>query len=265
MTESLLLREDRGPVVVLTMNRPDKRNALSRSLISALSDAFDQIAASPGSRAVILAGAGKTFCAGMDLREAADVGAAPEAEKQAVDDVQSIAHLIDQVHRLPRPTIAAVGGDALAGGAGLALACDFVVMAAEAHIAFPEVRRGLVAAVVLHDLVRQVGDRRARELLLTGAPIAATDAQRWGLANRVVAAEWCVEEAKALAQSLLESAPRALATTKRLLDEATARPKDLRGAAAISASVRVGDEADEGMRAFLEKRRPNWFPSESSA
>ena len=130
-----------------------------------------------------------------------------------------------------------------------------------ARIGYPEVKRGLVAAIVMHDLIRQVGDRRARQLLLSGDLLPAQEAERWGLVNRVVPPDRCLDEAVALAQSLAEAAPDALATTKRLLDEAWGRPKTLRGAAAVSAAVRVGDEAIEGMRAFLEKRPPSWAAS----
>jgi methylglutaconyl-CoA hydratase len=258
VSNSLVLREDLGPVVVLTLNRADKRNALSRELIANLSDALDRVAANPTTRAVVLTAEGPTFSAGMDLKEAAELGDSIEAEKRAVDDVQGIAHLINQLHKLPRPTIAAVQGDALAGGAGLALACDLVILADSAKIGYPEVLRGLVAAVVMQDLVRQVGDRRAREMLLTGIPVTAQVAERWGLVNRVVPAERCRQEALQVAQSLLAAAPLALLSTKRLLDEATGRPADLRGAAAVSASIRVGDEATEGIRAFVEKRAPHW-------
>lgn len=256
---SQLHREDQGPITILTLDRPEKRNALSRALIAELSDTLDQIASEPGVRVLVLAAEGPVFCAGMDLKEAAESGETAESEQRAVDDVQAIAHLINQVHTFPRPTVAALQGAALAGGAGLALACDLVIAAEDARLGYPEVRRGLVAAIVLHDLVRQVGDRRARQLLLTGAPIDATTAERWGLVNRVVPRTRCREEAIGLAHSLLNSAPRAIVTTKRLLDEATSRPDDqLRGAAAISASVRVGDEAAEGMQAFIEKRDPRW-------
>jgi methylglutaconyl-CoA hydratase len=258
MSEPSVLRSNRGPVAILTLNRPEKRNALSHSLVSSLSDALDAIRVEIGLRAVILTGAGPAFCAGMDLKEASAIGSTAEAEKKAVADAQALGDLLEQLRHLARPTIAALNGDALAGGAGLALACDFVVASTNSHIGYPEVRRGLVAAMVMHDLIRQVGDRRARELLLSGAPIAAVEAERWGLVNRVVAPELCLEEAVSLAQSLAESAPQAAATTKRLLDEASGRPPSLRGAAAISAAVRVGDEAREGMRAFLEKRPANW-------
>lgn len=258
MSEPLLIREDRGSIAILTLNRPERRNALSRSLVAELGDAIDKIAAEPGVRALILTGNGPTFCAGMDLKEASDSGDGDQAERAAVHDAQNIADLMDHIHKFPHPTISAVQGDALAGGAGLALACDFVVMADSARLGFPEVKRGLVAAIVLHDLVRHVGDRRSRDLLLTGRSLEAVEAERWGLVNLAVPAARCMAEALELARSLLSSAPVAATTTKRLLDEAGSLPRDLRGAAAISAAVRVGDEAREGMAAFLSKRLPTW-------
>ncbi len=258
--EPLVRREDQGPVAVLIMNRPDQRNALSRALMAELSDMLDAIRSESRVRAVVLAAEGKAFCAGMDLKEATETGVASsmESSKSSVDDTQAIADLIDRVHKFPRPVVAAVQGDALGGGAGLALACDLVVMADSARIGYPEVRRGVVAAMVMHDLVRQVGDRRAREILLTGRPIDCEQALTWGLVNRVEPAERCRAEAIALAREFVACAPIALATTKHLLDEATNRPRDLRGAAAISAAIRDSDEAREGMLAFVEKREPQW-------
>jgi methylglutaconyl-CoA hydratase len=138
-------------------------------------------------------------------------------------------------------------------------ACDFIVAASCARIGYPEVKRGLVAAIVLQDLVRQVGDRRARAMLLSGEPIDATEAERWGLVNMVVPLDACRDEAVALAKELSGGGPRAIASIKRLIDEATGRPSNLRGAAAISAAVRVSDEALEGIRAFVEKRSPSWM------
>lgn len=267
MSEPLVRRDDRGPIAVLTLNRPDRRNALSRALVAALGDTLSGLAVGSGVRGVVLTGAGPAFCAGMDLREAAALGGdpSPEAERRAVADTQALADLLDQVHHLERPTVAALNGDALAGGAGLALACDLVVASEGARLGYPEVRRGLVAAIVLHDLIRQVGDRRARELLITGEAVDAREAHRWGLVNRVAPADRCLDEAVALALAAAEGAPVAIATTKRLIDEATRRPASLRGAAAISAAVRVGDEAIEGMRAFLEKRPPRWSSAGSGA
>jgi methylglutaconyl-CoA hydratase len=219
-------RADHGPVVVLTLNRPDRRNALSRPLIDALSDALDRLAVEPGPRAVVLTGAGPAFCAGMDLKEAlsATEGTVVEAERAAIADVQAIADLIAQVHALPCPTIAALNGDAYGGGAGLATACDFVIASEGVMIGYPEVRRGLVAAVVLHDLIHQVGERRARALLLTGDPIEASEAERWGLINRVVRASTLLAEALALGNDLAGCGPLAIRTTKRLIDEASGRP-----------------------------------------
>lgn len=256
----LIRRLDQGTVALLTLNRPEKRNALSRALMAELSDVLGALRVAPAIRAVVLTAEGPTFCAGMDLKEAmnADRGGAIESSRASVEDTQAIADLIDQVHKFPRPIVAAVQGDALGGGAGLALACDLVVLADSARIGYPEVKRGVVAAMVMHDLVRQVGDRRAREILLTGKLIESGRALAWGLVNRVETVGRCRETALALARDFADCAPMALATTKHLLDEASARPRDLRAAAAISAAVRDSDEAREGIRAFLEKRVPHW-------
>lgn len=259
MTDTLVTREDFGPIAVLTLNRPASRNALSRALVAELGDRLDAMAAEPMLRVVIVAANGPTFCAGMDLKEAAAEPRSPGAEQVAINDTRAIADMIDRLHKFPRPTIAAVQGDALAGGAGLALACDFVLMAGEASIAFPEVKRGLVAAIIMHDLVRHVGDRRARDLLLTGRAISSAEAESWGLINRAVGEAASVrDEAMILARILLTSAPMAVTTTKRLLNEAARVPTDLRGAAAISGAVRVSEEAGEGMAAFFAKRKAAW-------
>jgi methylglutaconyl-CoA hydratase len=258
MSESLVVRVDHGPVAVLTLHRPDRRNALSRALVAGLGDALARAAVEPALRAVVITGSGPAFCSGMDLKEAREARGSAESEKVAVADLQALADLIQQVHTLRRPTIAALNGDAYAGGAGLATACDFVIAESHVQIGYPEVRRGLVAAIVMHDLVRQVGARRARALLLTGAPISAEQAERWGLVNMVVPAGASLNAALELGRALVESAPNAVEVAKRLLDEAVGRPADLRGAAAVSAALRGSDEAEEGMRAFLERRPPRW-------
>jgi methylglutaconyl-CoA hydratase len=261
MTSNLVLRQVRGPVAVLTMNRPDQRNALSRALVAQLLDAVDELSVAVAVRAVVLTGSGQAFCAGMDLKEAAAIDATPEAEHKTVATLLEFADLLQRVHTMPKPVVAAVNGDALAGGAGLMTACDLVVAATTARVGYPEVHRGMVASIVMHDLVRQIGDRRARELLLGGELISTTVAQSWGLVNSLATADNCLDEAIRLAEQLSEGAPMAQATVKRLLDEATSRPRDLRGAAAISAAVRCSEEAHEGIRAFIEKRPPSWAPS----
>ena len=259
MTDSYVIREDYGPIAMLILNRPERRNALSRALVAELIDRLDAMAAEPMLRVVILSGHGPSFCAGMDLKESSAEPSSPAAETLAIDDTRAIADLIDHLHRFPRPTIAALQGDALAGGAGLALACDFVLMTETAAMAFPEVKRGLVAAMIMHDLVRNIGDRRARDLLLTGRWMSSAEAESWGLINRSVSASLSVrDEAINLARELLISAPIATTTTKRLLNEVSLVPRDLRGAAAISGAVRVSEEAREGMASFFEKRKASW-------
>ncbi len=264
MSDSLVLRQDHGPVVVLVLNRPERRNSLSRGLVVALSDALSAIASDTSVRAVVLTGAGESFCTGMDLKEAAQAGYDTEGENQLIADVCAIADLVHQIHAMPKPIIAAANGDVYAGGAGLMAACDFVIATEGGRIGYPEVKRGLVAAVIMNDLVRQVGERRAGELLLKGDPIGVEQAERWGLVNRVVKPGDCLQEALGLAKSLIANGPNALAMTKRLLNESGGSTVDLRGAAAVTASVFISDEAAEGIRAFLEKRAPAWVVGSES-
>jgi methylglutaconyl-CoA hydratase len=259
MSASFVIREDRGPVAVLTLNRPDQRNALARALMAQLRDAVDKTSSDERIRAIVLTGAGPAFCTGMDLKEAAAIDSSPEAEQQTIAVLQEFADLLQRVHTLPKPTIAAVNGDAMAGGAGLMAACDAAIAAQSARIGYPEVLRGLVPSIVMHDLVHQIGDRRARQMLLSGGLITSTQAAEWGLVNTVTANEHCLDEAIRVAEGLAHHcAPLALATIKKLLDEVGSRPQDLRGAAAVSAAVRGSEEAREGIRAFIENRPPSW-------
>jgi methylglutaconyl-CoA hydratase len=258
MSSHLILREDRGSVAILTLNRPDQRNALSVDLVAQLRDSLERVSVDARVRSVVVTGAGSAFCTGMDLKEAAAASDAPESEGKTIAILQQFADLLQYMHTLPKPTIAALNGDALAGGAGLFAACDLAVASEHARIGYPEIKRGLVPSIVLHDLTRQIGDRRARQLVLSGESIPAPVAMTWGMVNLVAPAERCLDEAIRLGTELLASAPSAIATAKRLLDESAGRPRDLRGAAAISAAVRVSEEAREGIRAFLEKRPPAW-------
>ena len=260
MSSRPLLRENQGPIAILTLNRPERRNALSRELLAQLRDALDEVGVDTSTRVVVVTGAWprRPSCSGMDLKEAAEMDATPDGEHDMVAVLKEFADLLHCLHTLPKPSIAAVNGDALAGGAGLMSACDMAVVAGSARIGYPEVRRGLVAAIVMHDLIRQIGDRRARQLLLTGDLISGPVALDWGLVNAVSSPEDCLAESIRIAQGLVECGPSALATTKRLLDETEGRPANLRGAAAISAVIRASDEAHEGISAFVEKRPPRW-------
>lgn len=252
-----VLREDRKTTVVLTLNRPQTRNALNKPLLDALLDELAAIRDDRAVRSVILTGAGPVFCAGLDFKETTDaLGEADETK--VVETLRAIADLLDALHRLPQPTIAALQGDAVAGGCGLALACDLIVASEAAHFGYPEVQRGMVACMVMQDLTRQIGGRRARELLLTGRLLDARTAMMWGLVNRIAPTDEVVEQALEWAAELAHNAPVAMATTKKMLDEAQTRPESLRGAAAVAATIRLGAEAREGFLAFQERRAPRW-------
>ncbi len=188
MADPIVTYQPRPPAVVITLNRPDKRNALSRWLIAALSEAFERARDDERARCVILTGAGSVFCAGMDLAELAETVQHPREDTPVWDDALRLAKLYDLIYTLPKPTIAAVNGAAVAGGAGLVTVCDLAVAVPEARFGYPEVRRGLVAAMVLPHLLRHVGERMARFLLLTGELIDAVEAMRAGLINDVSSA-----------------------------------------------------------------------------
>lgn len=252
-TPDLVLRADHATTCVLTLNRPDQRNALSRDLISCLGARLDEALADPAIRVIVLAGSESVFCAGMDLKEAAHGGAGD-------DPLTAFAMVLEKLHTAPKPTIAAVHGDAIAGGAGLVTACDIAVADPTARIGYPESKRGLVAAIVMHDLVHHVGASRARRLLLTGDLISAQIACEWGLVSDLAPPGDCLGEALRIADRLAACGPRALATVKRLLDQATGRPSDPSTAAHASTAARQSEEAREGIQAFLEKRPPAWQP-----
>jgi methylglutaconyl-CoA hydratase len=260
MSESLALYEPRPPVAVITLNRPDKRNAFSRGLIAALTDAFMRAANDVETRCVILTGAGRVFCAGMDLAELAESLHQSEVPATVWDDALHLANLYDQIYSLPKPTIAAVNGAAVAGGAGLVTVCDLAVASAEARFGYPEVRRGLVGAIVMPHLLRHVGERLARYLLLTGELIDAHEAARHGFVNTVVPPGEVMATATAWARSLAEGGPEALASTKDLLKRFSRQALSVEEASRASAAPRLGDECRAGLEAFFAKRPAPWAP-----
>jgi len=239
--------------IVVGLNRPDKRNALSLDLMSDLCEVFEALQDHPSYRVIVLTGEGKTFCAGLDLQEAADINL---VEKMS----QHVARLLTAIYSSKLVTIAALQGSAIAGGAGLVAACDCAVMAINAQIGFPETRRGLVAAQVAPLLRRQISMRDIRELLLVGNLVDAERALSMGLVNRVVEPEWVMTEALNLAERILLGAPEATKETKRLLDslEPTDFYKDMEIAISFHHAARHSAEAKEGIAAFLEKREPSW-------
>lgn len=256
----LVRYELRAPAAVITITRPDKRNALSRALISDLTSAFLRASTDDAARCVILTGTGPAFCAGMDLDELrATLG--PDSDK-VWDDAHRLSALYELIYTLPKPTVAAVNGAAVAGGAGLCTVCDLAVSVPDAKFGYPEVRRGLVAAMVMPHLLRHVGERAARWLLLTGELIDGVSALRMGLVNHVVGADHLMDTALAWARSLAEGGPKALATTKELLGRCS--PRGVAGAelARASAEPRLTDECRGGLAAFFDKRPAPWTSQE---
>lgn len=259
---SLALYELKANTAVVTINRPDKRNALSRGLIDALHAAFARAKSDDAARCVILAAAGPVFCAGMDLAELQESLDAGRQTSPVWDDALRLARLYDAIYTLPKPTIAAVQGAAVAGGAGLVTVCDLAVAAPEAKIGYPEVRRGLVAAMVMPHLLRHVGERLARYLLLTGELVGADDALRAGLINEVVPADRLLERAHQLAAACAEGGPHALANTKALLRQFSHQSASVEEAAQASATPRLTDECQAGLRAFFEKTKAPWIKTD---
>ena len=251
-----VLYTHRGPAAVLTINRPDKRNALSRALIAALSDAFHRAADDPAVRCVILTGSGTAFCAGMDLDELRGTLGA-DADK-VWDDAARLSALYDFIYTLPKPTIAAVNGAAVAGGAGLVSVCDLAVSVPDAKIGYPEVRRGLVAAMVMPHLLRHVGERAARYLFLTGELIDAVEALRLRFVNAIVSPEHLMDAADEWVKSIAEGGPKALAMTKDLLRRSSKQALSVEELARGSAEPRLTDECRHGLAAFFEKKPAPW-------
>jgi len=254
--KTLLLAHD-AAVATITLNRPDKRNAISYELIEELRTALDEVAHS-SALILILTGAGKAFCSGMDLDNLkALIGRSSE---QNLKDSETMAHLFRSLYDFPRPTIAAVNGAAIAGGCGLATLCDFTLAVPEAKFGYTEVRIGFVPAIVSTFLLRQIGEKHARDLLLTGRIIGADEAHRIGLINEIVPLERLGDRARELAMQLMENSPASLGCTKRLLSEHARVELDaqIRSAVRENAAIRGTRDFREGISSFLEKRRPVW-------
>jgi len=244
-------------IATITLNRPDRRNAISYQLIEELLAALNEVANS-SARVLILTGTGKAFCSGMDLDDLkALVGRSPE---QSLKDSEIMAHLFRSLYDFPRPTIAAVNGAAIAGGCGLATLCDLTLSVPEAKFGYTEVRIGFVPAIVSTFLLRQVGEKHARDLLLTGRIIGAEEAHRMSLINEIVAAEKLIERARELASQLMENSPASLVCTKRLLSDHARVALDAQIMSAIreNAAIRSTKDFHEGISSFLEKRKPQW-------
>ncbi len=248
MPDLLIERQERR--LELTLNRPARRNALSRDLIVELTGALRQAEADDEIRCVILTGADPAFSAGLDLREVAESNA-----EQAEHDASNLLTLFETIDNLAKPVIAAVNGPAVAGGAGLVSVCDLVICGASGLIGYPEIKRGLVAAIVMTYLIRLVGERNAKWLLLTGENLSAERALAFELCNEVVPDAELLPRARALADQLAGYPPVALTSTKLLWN----RVRDVNHRSAVeearklNASMRLTDESREQIGRFFGK------------
>jgi methylglutaconyl-CoA hydratase len=250
---NVLVEEKNSRVTIVTLNRPERRNALTIELLTELTTALETASADPKKRVFILRGAGKAFCAGLDLQETTVV----EKAHQSAEMVAKTLLAISQTRLI---TIAQVHGAAVAGGAGLMSACDFVIAAERTKIGYPETKRGLVAGLVMTFLRRQLRERDIRELLFTGELISAERAREIGLVNRVVPPNELGNETDKIVAAVLQNAPGALTSTKKLIEElwSSSVKEDVARALQHHMEARESVEAKEGIAAFLEKRSPTW-------
>jgi methylglutaconyl-CoA hydratase len=253
---TIQLAYDSG-VATVTLKRPDKRNAISFELIDDLLRALKEVETSDAI-VLILTGAGKAFSSGMDLDNLKSlIGRSLE---ENLKDSETMVRLFRTLYEFPKVTIAAVNGAAIAGGTGLALLCDFTLAVPEAKFGYTEVRIGFVPAIVSTFLLRQVGEKQARDLLLTGRIIGAEEASRMGLVNEIVAPEALMSRARELAGQLMENSPASLRATKQLLSDHARAELDAQIEVAVreNAAIRNTSDFREGIASFLEKRKPIW-------
>ena len=244
-------------VQTITLNRPEKRNALSPELIDELTDVLRD-SANCDCGVVILTGAGSAFCAGLDMEHLATMNA--RTAEQHRRDSENMARVLRSLYEFPKPIIAAVNGPAMAGGMSLATLCDFTFAVPDARFGYTEVRVGFVPAIAASFLLRQIGEKRTRELLLSGRILKADEACRLGLITRIVQAEDLLAEAHACAQGLLQNSPEAMRAVKELLrgHSADQLDEEIEAAIAANAHQRSSEDFREGVRAFLAHRRPEW-------
>jgi methylglutaconyl-CoA hydratase len=254
--QTILVSENEG-IRTITFNRPARRNALTPEMQLELIVAMDEAAAG-SARVVVLRGTGEAFCSGLDLSALQGMNDKSAADHRA--DAERIAKLFRTLYEMPKPTIAAVHGAAIAGGTGLATLCDFTLAVPSAKFGYTEARIGFVPAIVSAFLALQIGDKRTRDLLLTSRFFDASEAYRLGLVNEVVQPDALEERVLALAQVLAANSPESLAATKRLMAEQNKAWLDAAIALAMQSNARSRETADfkEGVASFLEKRKPVW-------
>ena len=254
---SILIDRD-GPILRLTLNRPEVRNAFDEEVIQAISAAAASASEDPSLRAVVLAGKGKTFCAGADIAWMAK--AIAYSRQENLSDAEDLARMLERLDTLPVPVIGRIQGSALGGGVGLAAICDTVIAADTAVFALTEVKLGILPAVVAPYVLRKIGISAARELFLTGARFDAARARQIGLVHEIVPEADLDAAVTRRIDEVLTAGPQGVAKAKALIREIAGAPPDhvIGVTTNAIASQRVSDEGQEGLRAFLEKRKPSW-------
>lgn len=257
MAYETLFVEQSGHVTTITLNRPEKRNAITTQMIAELQSALDAIEKTHA-RVVVLTGAGKAFCSGMDLDLLQSIATQSAGENQ--EDSRRMAKMFRRIWAYTKPLIAAVNGHALAGGCGIATLCDFTLAVPEAKFGYTEVKIGFLPAIVSVFLTRQIGEKHARDLLLTGRLVEASEAKTLGLVNEIVSSELLMDRTRELADVLIAASPSSVARAKRLLTcaAAPALDADLERAVLENARIRCTPDFKEGLASFLEKRKPVW-------
>ncbi|MGH2540598.1 MAG: enoyl-CoA hydratase-related protein [Actinomycetota bacterium] len=250
-----------GPIATLTLDRPDRRNALDPGLLRALGEAVDGLSSDEDVRVVVLAGAGSAFSAGADIGWMRASRGLPAAENHA--DAVAMAEAFDTLDRCPKAVVARVHGPAIGGGAGVVACADVAVAAEGARFAFAEVRLGILPASIAPFVLRKIGPGRARELFTTGRAFDAAEAAAYGLVHHVVPADRLDATVDDVARTFLACGPAAVAANKLLVRDATAAYA-LPDLPDRIAAARASDEGQEGASAFLEKRLPRWSSSEGS-
>jgi methylglutaconyl-CoA hydratase len=252
--------EKRGRSAIVTLNRPEVRNAFDESLIAGLTRAFSELDADDGVRVVVLAGAGSAFCAGADLNWMKRM--AGYSYEQNLADAEALAEMLKIIDRMRKPTIARVHGPAFAGGVGLVAACDIAIGTPEARFCLSEAKLGLSPATISPYVVRAMGERMARRYFLSAEVFDADEAYRIGLLQARVPAAELDAAIDSLAGHLIAGGPDALAKIKDLIRLVSSHPVDdavVKDTARRIAEIRVSPEAREGITAFLEKRKPAWI------
>ena len=247
-------------VAFATLNRPDKRNALTRAVIEELDAFVAEVDGNDAVRLFVLRGNGKVFCAGMDLAEMQSRADADDPEKEWQIDSDVYNQLVSRIFALKIPTLAVLQGPVLAGGTGMVFACDMVLASENAFIALPEPKRGIVAAMVAPLLVFRTGMSTASYLLMSGKSLTAKEAAGHGLLHEVVAEENLDQARTLLIESILTGSNSALRSTKEHLRSLASANvvEQIRASSSVSAIARKSEDAQEGLAAFNEKRKPNW-------